>query len=138
MSQRNEQHVISESTRLKMRELAKRYPNPRSALLPMLHLVQAEQDEVTIEGMAACAEELDITSAEVTAVATFTQCISTVLLAGTTLASVSTHCVDYLVVTLCTSGLLSAWVHLITDHLLTVISGWNGLSAKRLVPMPQS
>ena len=71
MSQRNEQHVISESTRLKMRELAKRYPNPRSALLPMLHLVQAEQDEVTIEGMAACAEELDITSAEVTAVATF-------------------------------------------------------------------
>jgi NADH-quinone oxidoreductase subunit E len=37
----------------------------------MLHLVQAEQDEVTTEGMAACAEELDITSAEVTAVATF-------------------------------------------------------------------
>ena len=71
MSQRNEQHVISESTRSKMRELAKRYPNPRSALLPMLHLVQAEQDEVTTEGMAACAEELDITSAEVTAVATF-------------------------------------------------------------------
>ena len=71
MSQRNEQHVISESTRLKMRELARRYPNPRSALLPMLHLVQAEQDEVTTEGMAACAEELDITSAEVTAVATF-------------------------------------------------------------------
>ena len=71
MSQRNEQHVISESTRSKMRELAKRYPNPRSALLPMLHLVQAEQDEVTTEGMAAYAEELDITSAEVTAVATF-------------------------------------------------------------------
>ncbi len=71
MSQRNEQNVISESTRLKMRELAGRYPNRRSALLPMLHLVQAEQDEVTTEGMAACAEELDITSAEVTAVATF-------------------------------------------------------------------
>jgi len=63
--------MISESTRIKMRELAGRYPNSRSALLPMLHLVQAEEDEVTTEGIAACAQELEITQAEVTAVATF-------------------------------------------------------------------
>ncbi len=62
---------ITESTRNEMRELAARYPNPRSALLPMLHVVQSAQDEVTTEGIAACAEILEITQAEVTAVATF-------------------------------------------------------------------
>ncbi len=48
-----------------------RYPVPRSALLPMLHLVQSEQGFVSAEGIAFCAEQLDLTTAEVAAVATF-------------------------------------------------------------------
>lgn len=63
--------TISDSTRIKMRELADRYPSARSALLPMLHLVQSEENEVTADGINACAEVLGITPAEATAVATF-------------------------------------------------------------------
>ena len=63
--------TISDSTRIKMRELADRYPSARSALLPMLHLVQSEENEVTADGIKACAEVLGITPAEATAVATF-------------------------------------------------------------------
>ena len=43
----------------------------RSALLPMLHLVQSVQGYVSPEGVALCAEELGLTKAEVGAVATF-------------------------------------------------------------------
>lgn len=67
----NNESTISEMTRGEMRELASRYPSPRSALLPMLHLVQGEDNEITIDGIHACAEVLSITPAEVTAVATF-------------------------------------------------------------------
>ncbi|PHX60392.1 MAG: NADH-quinone oxidoreductase subunit E [Actinobacteria bacterium] len=63
--------TISEATRDQMRDLAARYPKSRSALLPMLHLVQSVDNEVTADGINACAEVLGITSAEVTAVATF-------------------------------------------------------------------
>ena len=63
--------AIPATTLAEMRELAARYPNPRSALLPMLHLVQGEQNEITTDGIHACAEVLGITPAEVTAVATF-------------------------------------------------------------------
>jgi len=48
-----------------------RYPVPRSALLPMLHLVQSEEGFVSPEGIAFCARVLDLTTAEVAAVATF-------------------------------------------------------------------
>jgi len=48
-----------------------RYPSPRSALLPMLHLVQAEEGYLTPAGIAFCAGQLDLAPAEVTAVATF-------------------------------------------------------------------
>ncbi|MFE2496886.1 NADH-quinone oxidoreductase subunit NuoE [Streptomyces scopuliridis] len=48
-----------------------RYPGSRSALLPLLHLVQAEEGFVSRTGMAFCAELLELTTAEVTAVATF-------------------------------------------------------------------
>ncbi|MER8042171.1 NADH-quinone oxidoreductase subunit NuoE [Streptomyces sp. NPDC094032] len=48
-----------------------RYPGSRSALLPMLHLVQSEEGHVTRTGMRFCAETLGLTTAEVTAVATF-------------------------------------------------------------------
>jgi NADH-quinone oxidoreductase subunit E len=63
--------AISESTREQMRQLAARYPQARSALLPMLHLVQSEEGLVSADGIEACADVLGITPAEATAVATF-------------------------------------------------------------------
>jgi NADH-quinone oxidoreductase subunit E len=48
-----------------------RYPQPRSALLPLLHLVQSEQGYVSAAGIELCADLLDLTTAEVSAVATF-------------------------------------------------------------------
>jgi NADH-quinone oxidoreductase subunit E len=62
---------LSEKTRAEAREIIARYPKARSALLPMLHLVQSEEGYVTPEGIALCAEELGLTMAEVGAVATF-------------------------------------------------------------------
>jgi NADH-quinone oxidoreductase subunit E len=48
-----------------------RYPRPRSALMPLLHLVQAEEGYVSPDGIAYCAERLGLTETEVTAVASF-------------------------------------------------------------------
>ncbi|HET6737015.1 NADH-quinone oxidoreductase subunit NuoE [Mycobacterium sp.] len=48
-----------------------RYPQGRSALLPLLHLVQSEDGYLTPAGIAFCAAQLGLTQAEVTAVATF-------------------------------------------------------------------
>ena len=48
-----------------------RYPQARSALLPLLHLVQAEDGYLTAAGIGFCARQLGLTDAEVTAVATF-------------------------------------------------------------------
>jgi NADH-quinone oxidoreductase subunit E len=62
---------LTDATREQMREIIARYPQSRSALMPLLHLVQAEDGYVTREGIAMCAEELGITAAEVAAVATF-------------------------------------------------------------------
>ena len=62
---------LTDTTREQLGEIVARYPRPRSALLPMLHLVQAEEGYVTADGVALCAEVLDISKAEVAAVATF-------------------------------------------------------------------
>jgi NADH-quinone oxidoreductase subunit E len=62
---------LTERTRLEAREIIARYPVARSALLPMLHLVQSVQGYVSPEGVTFCAEELGLTKAEVGAVATF-------------------------------------------------------------------
>jgi NADH-quinone oxidoreductase subunit E len=48
-----------------------RYPKPRSALMPLLHLVQAEEGYVSADGIAFCAERLGLTETEVTAVVSF-------------------------------------------------------------------
>jgi len=48
-----------------------RYPQARSALLPMLHLVQSQDGYVSPRGIAFCAAHLGLTTAEVSAVATF-------------------------------------------------------------------
>jgi NADH-quinone oxidoreductase subunit E len=63
--------MLSETTRAEAREIIARYPQPRSALLPMLHLVQSVEGYVSPDGIALCAEELGLTKAEVGAVATF-------------------------------------------------------------------
>jgi NADH-quinone oxidoreductase subunit E len=65
--------TFSEETRDRAREIIARYPvgRSRSALLPMLHLVQAEEGYVSPEGVAFCADMLGLTKAEVGAVATF-------------------------------------------------------------------
>jgi NADH-quinone oxidoreductase subunit E len=65
--------VFGEQTRREAAELIARYPEGqgRSALLPLLHLVQSEQGYVTPDGIAFCADVLDITKAQVAAVATF-------------------------------------------------------------------
>ncbi len=63
--------LLTEATRAEMRQIIARYPQSRSALLPMLHLVQSVEGYVTQAGIEVCAAELDLTTAEVSAVATF-------------------------------------------------------------------
>ncbi|AMT70811.1 NADH-quinone oxidoreductase subunit NuoE [Mycobacteroides immunogenum] len=53
------------------KEILDRYPSRRSALLPLLHLVQSEDGYVTRAGIEFCAGQVGLTSAEVTAVASF-------------------------------------------------------------------
>jgi NADH-quinone oxidoreductase subunit E len=52
-------------------QIIARYPQPRSALLPMLHLMQSEEGYVSPDGIKLCGELLDLSTAEVSAVATF-------------------------------------------------------------------
>jgi NADH-quinone oxidoreductase subunit E len=63
--------TLTDTTRVQMREIIARYPHPRSALMGMLHLCQAEEGYVSADGVRMCAEELGLTTAEVGAVATF-------------------------------------------------------------------
>ena len=63
--------AISETTREQLHELVARYPQPRSALMPMLHLLQSLDGEVTPDGIAVCAEAAGVSAAEATAVASF-------------------------------------------------------------------
>lgn len=48
-----------------------RYPKARSALLPLLHLVQSEEGYVSDDGIAFCAEVLGLSETEVRGVASF-------------------------------------------------------------------
>ena len=52
-------------------QVVARYPLKRSALLPLLHLVQSVDGYVTGRGIDFCAEVLDLSTAEVSGVATF-------------------------------------------------------------------
>ncbi|UAL30289.1 NADH-quinone oxidoreductase subunit NuoE [Nocardioides rotundus] len=62
---------MDEQTMAELREIAARYPEKRSGLLPMLHLVQSVEGRITPEGIEACARLLDLSAAEVSGVATF-------------------------------------------------------------------
>ncbi len=63
--------AITDQTLEEMRQIAARYPQPRSALLPMLHLVQSVENRISPAGIEACASVLEISEAEVSGVATF-------------------------------------------------------------------
>jgi NADH-quinone oxidoreductase subunit E len=65
--------VFGAEARTSAEQIIARYPagQSRSALLPMLHLVQSEQGYVSADGIAFCADLLELTKAQVAAVATF-------------------------------------------------------------------
>ena len=63
--------AITAETLRELRAIAARYPQARSALLPMLHLVQSVEGRVTPAGIEACADILGLTTADVSGVATF-------------------------------------------------------------------
>ncbi|HET9874605.1 MAG TPA: NADH-quinone oxidoreductase subunit NuoE [Mycobacterium sp.] len=68
-------HSYPEEVRARLeadaKEIIARYPQPRSAILPLLHLVQAEDSYLTPAGLTFCAELLGLTGADVGAVASF-------------------------------------------------------------------
>ncbi|MBP2365699.1 NADH-quinone oxidoreductase subunit NuoE [Pseudonocardia parietis] len=63
--------VFDELTRARTKEIISLYPQSRSALLPLLHLVQSVEGHVSQNGIRYCAEALGLSTAEVSAVATF-------------------------------------------------------------------
>jgi NADH-quinone oxidoreductase subunit E len=63
--------VFDDLTRQRAQEIIARYPQSRSALLPLLHLVQSVDGYVSQAGISFCAQLLEITTAEVSTVATF-------------------------------------------------------------------
>lgn len=74
MTERPELHndnTLDDKTIEELHQIADRYPQKRSGLLPMLHLVQSAQGKVTPEGIEKCAEILEISPADVNGVATF-------------------------------------------------------------------
>ncbi|MDF2419801.1 NADH-quinone oxidoreductase subunit NuoE, partial [Trueperella pyogenes] len=52
-------------------EVLARYPQPRSAIMPLLHLIQSEDGFCSPRGITLVADILDLTRAQVSAVATF-------------------------------------------------------------------
>jgi NADH-quinone oxidoreductase subunit E len=65
MSRLSDHHVVV------AKEIIARYPRPKSALIPLLHLAQEQNGYITNDAMAHIAELLGITSAEVYGTATF-------------------------------------------------------------------
>ena len=65
--------VFDEKTRAEAAAIIARYPAgyARSALGPMLHLVQSVQGHVTADGIAFCSEQVGLTKAQVAAFVTF-------------------------------------------------------------------
>lgn len=65
MSRLSDQHVAL------AREIIARYPKPKSALIPLVHLSQEQNGYVTEEAMKHIAELIDVTPAEVYGTASF-------------------------------------------------------------------
>lgn len=64
---------VEERLRREAQQIMDRYPkgHQQSALIPMLHLVQSEDGFVSADGIAFCAQMLELSRSEVSAVATF-------------------------------------------------------------------
>ncbi|MBR5950188.1 MAG: NADH-quinone oxidoreductase subunit NuoE [Actinomycetaceae bacterium] len=62
---------VEEKLRRECAEIIARYPVSRSALMPILHLVQSVDGFVSPRGIVLAADVLDLSRAEVSAVATF-------------------------------------------------------------------
>jgi NADH-quinone oxidoreductase subunit E len=63
--------VLDAEARATAGRIVAKYPHPRSALVPLLYLVQSVVGWVPRQGMREVADILDLTTAEVEAVATF-------------------------------------------------------------------
>jgi NADH-quinone oxidoreductase subunit E len=63
--------VLSDQSRALAQRIVARYPTRRSAMIPLLYLVQSEVGWVPRQGMREVADILGLTTAEVEAVATF-------------------------------------------------------------------
>jgi NADH-quinone oxidoreductase subunit E len=67
--------ALSEEARARLApqaaEIIGRYPKTRSALLPLLHLVQSEEGYVSEDGIEFCAQQLGLSEADVTGVVSF-------------------------------------------------------------------
>nr|WP_138918067.1 NADH-quinone oxidoreductase subunit NuoE [Gordonia effusa] len=63
--------AISTTLAAEASEIIARYPRTRSALLPLLHLVQSQDGYLTRAGITFCADQLNLTAAQVASVATF-------------------------------------------------------------------
>ena len=63
--------MISDETKKRLDELVKRYPEKRSALIPILHDVQAEVGYLSPEAIAWVAAYLTLSPADVMSVASF-------------------------------------------------------------------
>ena len=61
--------TLEQSTLDELSVIAARYPEARSGLLPMLHLVQSAEGRITPEGIEVCADILGISAADVSGVA---------------------------------------------------------------------
>src|SRR5947199_10430335 len=63
--------VLTGENREEANAIVARYPSSRSAMMPLLYLVQSVEGHVSREGMREVAELLGLTTADVEAVATF-------------------------------------------------------------------
>ena len=63
--------LLKEATSHQMDEIIARYPRSRSAIMPLLHLVQSIEGFVTPQGIELVASRLGLSTAEVSGVATF-------------------------------------------------------------------
>ena len=62
---------LSEANVLIAKEIVGRYPRPKSAMIPLLHLAQEQDGHVTTDAMAHIAELIGVTPSEVYGSATF-------------------------------------------------------------------
>jgi NADH-quinone oxidoreductase subunit E len=90
---------LSDANVVVAREIIGRYPRPKSAMIPLLHLAQEQEGWVSNEAMAHIAELLGVTPAEVYGTASFYEMFK--------FAPVGRYCIN--VCTNISCQLLGAW-----------------------------